>query len=148
MTNSANVQQEVHQTAAVEPAPTVESTGPNQIFDNLTRALTDSELTSPAVAKLILDRMHIAEKRRDYYEGFVSLYHERNLKVAELLGKVKTNQMVEVFFGTGLALGGLIGGFAPYCWDKNLPTLGLSCIVIAGALLITAVLARMYGARS
>jgi hypothetical protein len=148
MTNSANTQQEAHQTAAEEPPPIVEATGPDQIFSNVTRHLTDSELTSAPVVKLLLDRMHTAEKRRDFFETYVALYHEKDKEVAVLSGKVRTNNMVEVFFGVGLALAGLSGGFAPYCWDHNLPILGGVCIIFAATLLIVSVLARMYGAKS
>ena len=123
MTDQASTAEQTEQRdtppTTAEPAPAVASTGPGQIFRNITHALTDLELTNPAVIKLILDRMHAAEQQRDEFRQYVALYHERDKKVGVFEEKLKTNTANEIMFGVGLTLGGAIFGVAPYFWDKG-----------------------------
>jgi hypothetical protein len=133
--------------AAALPEPTVASTARRQVFEKITHTLTDGELTNAAAVKMILDKLYSTEVQRDEYKEFVAAYYAAHEKAAVLTEKLRTNKMVEVFFGTGLALGGAAAGFVPYFWDKERWAAGLICLGFGAVLMVMAVLVRMHGAR-
>ncbi len=89
--------------------------------------------------------MYSAETKRDEFERYVPLYHEADKNVAVLKEKLNTNSMVDIFFGTAMALGGAAAGFVPYFWDKNNILPALICASFAVILVVVAVLVRMFG---
>jgi hypothetical protein len=133
--------------ASAGPAPSVASTGRRQVFENITHTLTDGELTNAAAVKMILDKLYATEVQRDEYKPFVPAYYAAHEKAAVLAEKLRTNTMVEVFFGTGLALGGAAAGFVPFFWDKERLAAGCICLGFAAVFMVIAVLVRMYGTR-
>jgi hypothetical protein len=135
-------------TPIAEPALAVASTAKRQIFENITHALNDEDVTNRAAVKLIIDRMITAESQRDYYKQFETLYYGAHEKVAVQAEKLRTNKMVEVYFGTGLALAGAAATAAPLFWDKDHMLPSIICISYAVVQLVTSVLVRMYGART
>jgi hypothetical protein len=128
-----------------EPAPTVPSTGPGQIFRNITHTLTDAELTNPAVIKLIIDRMRTAEADRDEFRRYVNLYHASDKQLGVLKEKLKINIAGEITFGVGLTMGGAAIGLVPYFWAKDNDHLaGVICIAAAVVLTVGSIIARVY----
>jgi hypothetical protein len=130
-----------------EGVSAVASTARRQIFENLTHQLNNEDVTNPAAVKLIIDRMIIAEENRDSFKQFERLYYAEHEKAAVLTEKLRTNKMVEVFFGTGLALAGAAAGVAPLFWDKDHMLPGIICICYASVQLIISVLVRIFGTR-
>ena len=140
---------QTEQLTAPAPAPMplaiVASSGGRQIFVNITRTLTDAELTSAPVIKLIIDRMHTAEEDRDQYKRYVDLYHDANGQVAVLTEKLKKSVVVEIQYGFGLAAGGAILGVTPVFWDKSNLLPGILCLVMGTILMAGAAIVRALG---
>jgi hypothetical protein len=132
---------------AAEAAPVVASTARRQIFENITHALSDDELTNRAAVKLIIDRMTTAEAQRDEFKQFERLYYAADKKVGIQEEKLRTNKMVEIYFGTGLTLGAATAGFAPLFWDKDHKLAGIVCICYGAIQIVSSVLVRIYGPR-
>jgi hypothetical protein len=130
---------------AAEPAPAVASSGPGQIFRNVTHTLSDAELTNAAVIKLIIDRMHTAESQRDGFKRYTDLYHATDKEVGILKEKLKTDLANEIMFGVGLTMGGAAVGLVPYFWDKDKGNLGvIICVGVAVVCTIGSIVARAY----
>lgn len=148
MTDPASATEQTEQRAAssiIAPAPAAANTASGKLFGNITHALSDSDLASLPVAKLILDRMYTAEMQREEFKAYVPLYHAADKNVAVLKEKLNTSTMVDIFYGTGLALGGAAAGFAPYFWDKDRMAPGIICISFAVVLIVLSVVVRIYG---
>jgi len=66
------------------PAPTVNTPPPQAApfqggraaFRSITRTLSDNELTTPGVQKLILEMLEPTERERDEYKTYLPLYFE------------------------------------------------------------------------
>ena len=106
---------------AVDPTTirTVAPTGRLQAFRDIRRELTEAELTSPGVQKLILNQLVTAQSDCEILQGYVQRYHEADKRAAVLEVKLKTDNSVEILFGVGLGAGFAIIGLAPYFWDQS-----------------------------
>lgn len=124
-----------------EPTAGVASTSQRQALDNITRALTDAEVTNPAAVKLIIHMLRTAEADRDGCKRYVDLYHEANTQVGVLTERLKANYTNEILFAVGVALGGTLLGLAPYIWEKDHLVGGIS-IGLAVVLIVGSVAAR------
>jgi hypothetical protein len=91
----------------------VPASGRRAAFRDVRRQLSDSELCSPGVQKLLLDILEEAERDRDQLAPYAERYHEADKRAAILLEKLQTSNAIEVFFGVGVGLGGTIIGLAP-----------------------------------
>jgi hypothetical protein len=129
--------------AAAQTAPTVATTGPGQIFKNITHALTDDDLKNPAVVRLILDRMYTSETQRDEFKQYVGLYHASDKSAGILAEKLKTSVTNEILFGLCLTLGGAAFGLAQYFWAKaDGKSAGDICVAVAVILIVGGIFAR------
>lgn len=119
------------------PAAPAANSASAQLYSNVTRTLTDAELVNSTAVKMLLDQLHRTEIERDDYKQFVPKYFDFKEKEAVLREKLNTNAVVDIFYGTGLALGGAAAGFVPYFFDKGqyLPS------VVCGS--FAAILARL-----
>ena len=90
-------------------------------FENITRELSDDDLTKPAVGKLLLnelDRLEIEndeQKKRleienDKLSNYREKFHEADKKVAVLQEKNKTHLAAEIISGGCFAIGGVLLG--------------------------------------
>ena len=105
------------------------------------RPLTDEELKSPAVQKILLDILEDAEQSRDEYKSYVDAFHGADKRAAVLGEKLNLDRSVEITFGVFTGLGGVILGFAPYVWGKD-KLMGIFAIMIGFCLIIGASVAR------
>jgi hypothetical protein len=99
----------------------VAPTGERQVFRALRRQLSDEDLTNPGVQKLILHMLEQAESDRDEAEGFRQRFHDSDKEVAVLEEKGKTVKAVDIAYGVGTGLGGVMMGAAFYFWGKSPP---------------------------
>jgi hypothetical protein len=113
-----------------------------QVFRNLGRQLTDAELASPGVQKLLLDDYEHAEQRAAEMESYVNRFHDADKRAAILEEKLRADRSNEVMSTVGVALGGAILGLAPWVFDlfkpKTAPgiiAMGLGIVMMAGAAL-------------
>ena len=100
-----------------DPGEVKASSGGRLAFRGVRRQISDEELRSGAVSKLLLDDLERAEADRDRYSAFAEQYHEADKRAAVneermnvLREQLRTNRAVEVLFATGLGLGGAIIG--------------------------------------
>lgn len=90
-------------------------------FNNLRRELTDEELSSPAVQRLLIDDIERLEKENGKLIDYQDLFYKADKKSAVLDEKLKTNVAQEVVFGVCLTVGAAFLGFTPSLWvlDKS-----------------------------
>jgi hypothetical protein len=119
-------------------------TSGRQVFRDVRRQLTEAELATSGVQKIILDDYERAELRCADMEAYVNRYHETDKRAAVLEEKLKADRSIEVFFGVGTALGGAIVGLAPYVFDlfKDNRVPGSIALIVGAALMIGAAIGR------
>lgn len=121
-----------------DPVPT----GRRLSLSKVRRQLTDEELSSPGIQKLLLDILEEAENERDNLKNYVSSYYEADKKAAVLGEKLVKDKKIDVFFGVGVGLGGAILGLIPFL-GKDEPLYGLICGIIGLALIIGSSIGRL-----
>lgn len=99
------------------PDSSVPVSGRRAAFRDVRRQLTDDELKSSGVQKLLLDMLQEADDERETLRSYVGLFHEADKTSAVLGEHVKTQTTIEVLFGVGVGLGGAIMGLAPFLWE-------------------------------
>ncbi|MBI5375817.1 MAG: hypothetical protein HZA77_10300 [Candidatus Schekmanbacteria bacterium] len=108
---------EPRETGTIESG--VPPSGRRAAFRDVRRQLTDEELFSPGVQKLILGLLEEADDEREYLRSYINLYHESDKKAAVLSEKLLTQKAIEIFFGVGVGLGGAIIGLMPFFWGEK-----------------------------
>ncbi len=119
----------------------VPSSGRRAAFRDIRRQLTDDELSSTGVQKLLLAMLEEADTDRDNLEPYVNLYHEADKKAAILSEQVKTQKTVEIFLGVGVGLGGTIIGLTPFFWGVK-AVFGVITGLVGLGLIIGAIVGR------
>ena len=134
--------------AAGEPRPLATSageatpaTGRRQALRDLRRQLTDEELASPGVQKLLLDDLQRADSECDLLSGYVTRFHDADKRAAVLDERLRTQTALEVAFGVGVGLGGAIMGLAPGLWTT--PPYGTLAFAVGLLLMLGAIVARV-----
>lgn len=101
----------------VPPADSsVPASGRRAAFRDVRRQLTDDELKSSGVQKLLLDMLQEADDERETLRSYVGRFHEADKTSAVLREHVKIQTAIEVLFGVGVGLGGTTIGLAPFLW--------------------------------
>lgn len=114
----------------------VATSGKRQAFSNIRRQLSEIDLASPGVQKMLLEELDRAESQCEVAEGFRERFHAADKEAAVLREKLKTVTAMEVFFGLGVAIGSIMIGLAPYFWDqkaKGVLTLAIGTVVLIGS---------------
>lgn len=122
----------------VSDQPTIPPTGKRQAFRDIRRQLTNEDLASPGVQKLLLDELEQAEADCEVLQGYVGRYHEADKSAAVLEEKLKTANVIEIMFGVGVGIGGAVIGLAPLFWTeaeqpKGYIALGVGLLLSLGA---------------
>ncbi|MBX3666451.1 MAG: hypothetical protein KF834_12265 [Burkholderiales bacterium] len=121
-----------------EPTP---PTGRRQALRDLRRELTNEDLASPGVQKLLLDELGRADADCEILNGYVTRFHDADKRAAVLDEKLRTQTALEIAFGVGIGVGGAIMGLAPSFWDKQ--PLGYLTLTVGFLLMIGAIIARV-----
>lgn len=132
---------------AVEPT---RPTGRRQEFSNIERELSEQELAKPGTLKLLLAMLDSAEADRNEYKAALSRrqaeydrllrkYWAKIASIRSLNAQLRSNIAIDLMAGGGIALGGLLAGFATSFKD-SLPLwatigigLGLMVASVVGA---------------
>jgi len=120
----------------------VSTRGKMTSFTGIRRQLTDDELKSPAVQKLLLDMLEEASREREEYKTFVLSFHEADKRASVLTERLNADRSVEVFFGAGMGIGGVLSGFAPVFWSIR-SSYGAMCLVVGASLMAMACIGRL-----
>ena len=123
-----------------------------QAFQNITRELSDDDLTNPAVGKLLLDerdRLEIEndelkkrlENENDKLSNYREKFHEADKKVAVLQEKNKTHLATEIISAVCFTIGAVLIGYAPVLW-KSQPS-GWIALALGSILIIGGIVAKV-----
>jgi hypothetical protein len=104
--------------ASSQPPPQPPSKG-RQSFSKLRRELSDEELSSPAVQRLLIDEIERLERDSSELKGFRDRYYEADRKSAVLEVENKISKAHEVMYGVCLTMGAASLGFAPNLWSHQ-----------------------------
>jgi len=127
---------------AAPPAEPTPPSGRRQALRDLRRQLSDDELTSPGVQKLLLDALEQADAKCEELAGYLARFHEADKRAAVLEEKLRTQTALEIAFGVGTGLGGAIVGLAPVFWNQQPQgyiVLVVGCLLIVGSVIARAV---------
>ena len=129
--------QEVAPEDTGEPVPAPHIKG-RKAFNNLRRELTDEELSSPAVQRMLIDDIERLEKETEKLVGYQDRYYSAEKKAAVLDEKLKVQVAQDVTFGVCLTVGAAILGLAPSLWLPDKPhgwiSIGLGVVLIVGGI--------------
>jgi len=121
-----------------DPVPT----GRRKSFSNIRRQMTDEELSSPGVQKLLIDMLEESESECENLKNYVSSYHVADKRAAILGERLTKDNKIDIFFGVGVGLGGAILGLIPFFSDDK-PLYGVVCGFVGFALVIGATIGRI-----
>jgi Ca2+-dependent lipid-binding protein len=120
-----------------------ESSKSRKAFSKLRRELSDDELNSPAVQKLLLDNLDELENWNFELETFQDRFHEADKAKAILEEKIKSIQSSEILYTFTLTIGAAIMGLAPTFWITGYGWL----IIAVGFLLVIGGLISKFAKR-
>ena len=88
-------------------------------FAKLRRELSDDELTSPAVQRLLLDEIERLDREVSELEKYRTEFHEVDKRCAVVEQRVKKSLGSEIIFGVCLCVGAAALGYAPSVWSHQ-----------------------------
>lgn len=105
------------------------------------RELSDKELLSPVIPKMLLDEIDRLEEDKTELAGFRNRFYDADKKVAVLEQKQKIDIAQEIVSLTCLTIGGAALGYAPSVWASQ-PTgaiaLGFGIVLVLGGIIAKA----------
>lgn len=113
-----------------------------QTFRGLRRELTEEELANPGVRIMLLGEVERMDSECSNLKGYMERFHEADKKGAVLEEKLKTSSVLDIYFGVGIGLGGVILGLLPYFWEK-IPSYSYIPLAIGVILIIGAIVAKL-----
>ena len=88
-------------------------------FSNVRRELSDEEVTSPAVQRMLIDDLERLEIEKFELKEYQDKYYEADKKSAILEEKVKSSVAQDVIFSVCLSVGAAALGYAPSMWKAQ-----------------------------
>ncbi len=114
-----------------EAAPHIKSS--RKAFSKLATELSDEDLSSPGVQKMLLAEISRLESAALYSEEFKGKFHKADKECAVLKEKEKTFIFSEILYSVSLTLGAALIGIAPSITSANYSPVVVGAI---GALLV------------
>jgi hypothetical protein len=119
--------------APTTPGPSIAPKG-RQALTKIRRELSEEELASPAVQRLLVDELERIERENQQLLSFREKYFVSDKQVAILEERLKKSLAGEIVFGACLAVAGASLGYVPAVWSHQ-PTgylaLGFGVVVLA-----------------
>ena len=119
MSNNENSDQFVNKDIGTEKQTGISKTIPTNPYTNIKRELSEDELKSPAVQKLLLNEHDKLEQRISELEGFVERFYNSDKLRAILEEKLKTTTAFEILYSFCLTAGSALIGISGIFWDKK-----------------------------
>lgn len=142
-TNKDDVQKDIGSTKLVTPAVGI----PISPYSNIQRSISEEDLKSPALQRILLSEVDKLESKVYVLEGSLKetiseynnlrdKYHSVDKEKSILDEKLKTNKAQEVLYSFCLTAGSIIIGLAKTVWEQGLGGifLGLGLFLIIGGL--------------
>ncbi len=108
-----------------------------QSFSKVRRELSDEELSSPAVQRMLIDEIERLERDNTRLGGFQDRFHGADRRVGILEEKLQQSHSGEIIFGVCLTVGAAAMGYAPAAWS-NQPdgwlSLAFGVLLVAGGI--------------
>lgn len=92
---------------------------PTDPYANVRRELSEDELTSPAVQRLLLSDHDRVERECDRLKSFEEKFHECDKQVAILKEKLKNSTASEILYTCCVSFGSILTGVSRIYWDNN-----------------------------
>jgi len=133
--------EEVENGADVEPemsGGTEHIKSSRKAFSKLATELTDEELSSPGVQKMLLAEINRLESQALHSESYRDKYHIADKESAVLKEKEKTFIFSEILYSVSLTLGAALIGLTPSIKDSDIsPALicGIGVLLVAGSVI-------------
>ncbi|MBU1391146.1 MAG: hypothetical protein KJ856_21305 [Gammaproteobacteria bacterium] len=125
--------------ASAEEAPHIKSS--RKAFSKLATELSDKDLSSSGVQKMLLAEITRLESAVLRAEGFAMKFHNSDKECAVLREKEKTFLFSEILYSVSLTLGAALIGIAPSISSPNYAPAAVG--IIGGLLVIGAVIAKV-----
>jgi len=110
-------------------------------FTNIRRELSDEELSSPAIQRVLIDDIERLENEKFELTEYRDKYYGADKKSAILEEKVKSATAQEIIFGVCLTVGAAALGYAPAVWSSQ-PS-GWISIVFGITLIIGGIVSKL-----
>jgi len=110
-------------------------------FARMRRELTDEELKSPGVQKILLDETERLESDCAALRLYVDRFYAADKERAILAEKLKPQTATDIFSGGALAVGSAMVGYAPGAWGHG--SVGWLALVFGGLLVVSSVIAKV-----
>lgn len=123
--------------SAGEPRPAPKG---RQSLAKMRRELSDDELASPAVQRLLVDEVERLERHNTELSGYRDRYHDADKRCGVLEVKARGAAATEILFGIALSVGAGMIGHATAIWDSQ-PAAGV-LVAFGVVLTIGGVVAR------
>jgi hypothetical protein len=136
MTSPERADQEPDDVGAAHVVPKA-----RQSLARVRRELSEEELTSPAVQRLLIDEIERLERALSDAVVFRDAYHDVDKRSAVLETKLHQSVAGEIVFGVCLTVGAAAAGYAPAVWAHQ-PT-GWLALGFGGVLVIAGVISRV-----
>lgn len=102
----------------VKPVKKDISTIPSSPYTNVKRELSEEELKSPVVQKLLLSEHDRMAEEIAALKGYVDDYHKKDKENAILSEKLKYSNSTEILYSFCLTGGSALAGISSLYWDK------------------------------
>jgi hypothetical protein len=119
-----------------------DSTKTHRVFSRLKRELSDDELSSPGVQKLLLDYLAQADVEISTLKSFRDRFHEADKKNGVLEEKLKTSTAYEVVSIGSLSVGAAAVGYSPSLWFSTLHG-GPIALTFGAVLILVGIVAKV-----
>lgn len=134
--NNAEPDVEPQETGEGTPQHATKGTSGRKSFAKLRRELSDEELSSPAVQRMLLDEIERLDAEREELVSFRKKFHDSDKRAAILEEKFKTKISIEIIHLACMTVGAAAIGYAP-------SQKGLTAWIFGGILIVAGIVARV-----
>ncbi len=134
MNNEGHSDQFVNKDIGSEVQSGLSKAIPTNPYKNIKRELSEDELKSPAVQKLLLNEHDKMEQRITELEGYVERFYTTDKSRAILEEKIKTSNAFEILYSFCLTAGSVLVGISGIYWNNKgylLLIIGI-CFILGG----------------
>lgn len=118
---------------------------PNSPYSGIRREISEEDLSSPAVQRILLGEVDKLQSQVCELEAIESQFHLVDKKTAILEEKLKAVNSHEVLYSLTLTVGSIVIGLSSMIWDKGY---GWIAIAIGSILVIGGIASRIMKWRS
>jgi hypothetical protein len=118
---------------------------PSNPYSNIRREISESDLESPAVQRILLGEVDKLQTKVAELEIVKSSFHSMDKKSAILEEKLKSVNSHEVLYSLSLVVGSAVIGFSSVIWETGY---GWIALAIGGILVVGGVVSRVVKWRS